>query len=52
MEKTKLILTICGIAAVVFLAVAIMLHGYAMGGHVMRGAAPYAYNHGGWGHHH
>lgn len=55
MEKTKLILTICGIAAIVFLAIAILLHGFGISGHMMRSAAPYAYTHGGhggFGYHH
>lgn len=54
MEKTKMILSIAGIGAVIFLALSILLHGHGMGGYGMgtRGAAPYAYEHGGWGYHH
>ncbi len=47
-----MILAIAGIVAIVFLAIAILLHGYGMGGRVMRGPVPYAYEHGGWGYHH
>lgn len=52
-----MILAICGIVAVVFLGMSILLHGFGMRGHYMggpitRGAAPYAYDHGGWGYHH
>ncbi len=49
-----MILAIVGIAAVVFLAIAIILHGYSMGKYAMRGSAPapYTYHHSGWGYHH
>lgn len=49
MEKSKMILAIAGIAAVVFLGIAVLFHGH--GGYGMRGAVPYVSGHGGWGHH-
>lgn len=54
MEKKSMILAIAGICAVVFLGISILLHGFGMTGYGMgmRGAAPYAVEHGGWGHHH
>ena len=52
MEKSKIILAIAGIAAVVFLGIAILLSGHRVGGYGVRGAVPYVSGHGGWGYHH